>query len=266
MQDLDVMSEELAIAKGEGISCIVDGGHPDMGRDLTFLRRLSMKSGMPIVAGAGFYTQPFYPKEIGAMSEEQVLQSLIRQVESDPVGAFGEIGSWDDITKDERKVFRAVGKAHVATNLPIFTHTGIPGKSALEQLDILEDVGVDPKRVVIGHLGNLVDPNVQVHRAICRRGAFVGFDRQGGQGDAQQVPMVMALLEAGFADNLMFSSDFSAANQLKRNNKEMGYAKTLTVFVPKLKAAGASDEVLRQIMVDNPRRFLAFVPKIKRKT
>jgi len=265
MQDLDVMSEELAIAKGEGISCIVDGGHPDMGRDLTFLRRLSMKSGMPIVAGAGFYTQPFYPKEIGAMSEEQVLEALIRQVESDPVGAFGEIGSWDDITKDERKVFRAVGKAHVATNLPIFTHTGIPGKSALEQLDILEDVGVDPKRVVIGHLGNLVDPNVQVHRAICRRGAFVGFDRQGGQGDAQQVPMVMALLEAGFADNLMFSSDFSAANQLKRNNKEMGYAKTLTVFVPKLKAAGASDEVLRQIMVDNPRRFLAFVPKIKRK-
>ena len=265
MQDLDVMSEELAIAKGEGISCIVDGGHPDMGRDLTFLRRLSMKSGMPIVAGAGFYTQPFYPKEIGAMSEGQVLEALIRQVESDPVGAFGEIGSWDDITKDERKVFRAVGKAHVATNLPIFTHTGIPGKSALEQLDILEDVGVDPKRVVIGHLGNLVDPNVQVHRAICRRGAFVGFDRQGGQGDAQQVPMVMALLEAGFADNLMFSSDFSAANQLKRNNKEMGYAKTLTVFVPKLKAAGASDEVLRQIMVDNPRRFLAFVPKIKRK-
>jgi len=36
-------------------------------------------------------------------------------------------------------IFRAVGKAHVATNLPIFTHTGIPGKSAIEQLDILED-------------------------------------------------------------------------------------------------------------------------------
>jgi len=33
------------------------------------------------------------------------------------------------------------------------------------------------------------------------------------------------------------------------------------VFVPKLKAAGATDEVLHTIMVDNPRRFLAFVPK-----
>ena len=35
---------------------------------------------------------------------------------------------------------------------------------------------------------------------------------------------------------------------MKRNNGD-GYAKTLTVFVPKLKAAGASDEVLRRIMV-----------------
>ena len=92
------------------------------------------------------------------MSEDQILQALIRQVDEDSSGAFGEIGSWDEITRDERKVFRAVGRAHVATNLPIFTHTGIPGKSALEQLDILEDAGVEPDRVVIGHLGNLVDP------------------------------------------------------------------------------------------------------------
>ena len=63
------MSEELSIAKREGIACIVDGGHPDMGRDINVLRQISMKSGLPIVAGAGFYTQPFYPKEIGAMSE-----------------------------------------------------------------------------------------------------------------------------------------------------------------------------------------------------
>jgi predicted metal-dependent phosphotriesterase family hydrolase len=266
MQDLDLMSDELAIAKREGISCIVDGGHPDMGRDINLLRQLSTKSGMPIVAGAGFYTQPFYPKEISAMSEEQIVQALVRQVEADPVGVFGEIGSWDDMTADERKVFRAIGRAHVATNLPIFTHTGIPGKAALEQLDILEDAGVKPDRIVIGHLGNLVDPTVQVHKAICRRGAFVGFDRQGGPGDAQQVSLVMALLEAGFADNLMFSSDFSSANQLKRNNRELGYAKTWTVFVPKLKARGASDDVLRRIMVDNPRRFLAFVPKGKKVT
>jgi predicted metal-dependent phosphotriesterase family hydrolase len=265
MRDLDLLTDELAVAKSEGIACIVDAGHSDMGRDIGWLRQLSLKSGMPIVAGGGFYTQPFYPREIGTMSEEQIFRALMEQAEADPIGAFGEVGSWDYMTKDERKVFRAVGRAHLATNIPIFTHTGIPGKSALEQLDILEDVGVDPKHVVIGHLGNLVDPNTEVHRAICRRGAFVGFDRQGGPNDEPVVPIVVSLIDAGYADHLLFSSDFSNAAMLKRNNKEMGYAKTLTVFVPKLKNAGANDEVLRQIMSDNPRRFLAFVPKIKRK-
>jgi predicted metal-dependent phosphotriesterase family hydrolase len=265
MRDLDLLTDELAVAKSEGIACIVDAGHSDMGRDIGWLRQLSLKSGMPIVAGGGFYTQPFYPREIGTMSEEQIFRALMEHAEADPIGAFGEVGSWDYMTKDERKVFRAIGRAHLATNIPIFTHTGIPGKSALQQLDILEDVGVDPKHVVIGHLGNLVDPNTEVHRAICRRGAFVGFDRQGGPNDEPVVPIVMSLIDAGYADHLLFSSDFSNAAMLKRNNKEMGYAKTLTVFVPKLKKAGANDEVLRQIMNDNPRRFLAFVPKIKRK-
>jgi len=254
MRDVNLMTDELTAAKRDGAACIVDAGHPDMGRDLAFVRQASMKSGVPIVAGAGFYAQPFYPKEIATMSEEQIAQALVKQADDDPAGVFGEIGSWDEITATERKVFRAVGRAHVATNLPIITHTGIPGKSALEQLDILEDAGVKPDRVVIGHLGNLVDANVYVHKALCRRGAFVGFDRQGGNGDAQQVPLVMALLEAGFADHLLFSADASR-----------GYGRTLTAFVPKLKAAGANDEVLRHIMVDNPRRFLAFIPKRARK-
>jgi hypothetical protein len=50
MKDLDLMSEELAIAKHEGIACIVDAGHPDMGRDIGVLRQISTRSGLPIVA------------------------------------------------------------------------------------------------------------------------------------------------------------------------------------------------------------------------
>ena len=66
--------------------------------------------------------------------------------------------------------------------------------------------------------------------------------------------MVMALIEAGYASHLMFSADTSS-----------GYSKTVTVFLPKLKAAGVSDDVLHGIMTDNPRKFLAFAPKRPRK-
>jgi len=79
MQDLDLMVEELGAASREGIGCIVDGGHPDMGRNIGFLRQLSMRAQMPIVAGAGLYTQPYYPKEISAMSEGQIKKAAKAQ-------------------------------------------------------------------------------------------------------------------------------------------------------------------------------------------
>jgi phosphotriesterase-related protein len=250
MRDVQLMAQELRDAQHDGVTCIVDASLEGAGMDLNFIRDAARMSGLPIVKGAGFYTEPFYPKAVATMSESQITEALIHQADQYPAGAFGEIGSWDDITALERRVFRAVGKAHLATNLPVFTHTGIPGKSALEQLDILEDAGVDPRRVAIGHLGNLVDPTLYVHKAICRRGAYVGFDRQGSARDAPVVPLVIALIEAGFADHILISGDASR-----------GYARPVTVFVPKLKAAGADDATLHQITVDNPRRFLAFVPK-----
>lgn len=249
-RDLAAMVADINKTKAAGVACIVDAGHPDMGRDVEFARQVAMQTGMPIVACAGFYSQPYYPESIATMSEDAIVDAILEQIDANPTGALGEIGSWDEMTVDERKVFRAVGRVNVATNLPIITHTGIPGKAAIEQLNILEDMGVNPASVVIGHLGNLNDPNIYVHKTICRRGAFVGFDRQGGGGDAQVMPMVKALIDAGFADNLLFSADASG-----------GYDKTMTVFLPKLREAGIDDAVLNHIMVDNPRRFLAFVPK-----
>jgi len=255
------MAGEMTAAAKDGVACIVDGGHADMGRDLDFLKQVSVKSGLPIVAGCGYYAQPFYPPEIATWSEDQIAAELIRQVTTQPVGALGEIGTWDVMTPDERKVFRAIGKTQLETNLAIFTHTNF-GKGALEQLDLFEGMGVNPGRVAIGHVGGLSDPKVEVQKSICRRGAFAGFDRQGGPGDAAQVKMVMALLEAGYADRLLFSSDFSmGGNQLKRNGGP-GYAKTVTVFAPKLREAGVDEKILHGILVDNPRRLLAFAPKI----
>ena len=260
--DLHLMLAELAAARREGVACIVDAGHADMGRDLKFLKQPSTRSGMPIVAGFGFYAEPFYPPLLAEWSEAQIVRELVNQARSQPVGVFGEIGTWHDMSDLERKVFRAVGRAHLETNLPIFTHTDY-GKGAMQQLDLFEEIGVHPARVVIGHVGGLSDPRADVAMAICKRGAFVGYDRQGGPGDSMQLPAVLALLEAGFADNLLFASDFALAPDLQRNGGP-GYAKTLTVFVPKLRQAGVSEEVLKRILVDNPRRFLACIPKVPR--
>ena len=46
----------------------------------------------------------------------------------------------------------------------------------------------------------------------------------------------MALIDAGLADHILISGDASR-----------GYARPITSFVPKLKAAGAKDDVLHRI-------------------
>src|SRR6266403_551522 len=74
------MGAEINTAKRDGnIACIVEAGHPEMGRDVNFIRQVAMKSGMPIVIGGGFYAQPWYPKEISAMNEDQIVKALIKQ-------------------------------------------------------------------------------------------------------------------------------------------------------------------------------------------
>ena len=264
MEDLDWMTEEVQAAAKDGVSCIVDGGHADMGTDVEFLRLLSRKSGMPIVKGGGYYRQLTYPPRIAKMAEAELVEELVRHARDQRWGAFGEIGTSDDITPDERKMLRAVGKAHVRTGLPIFSHTA-NGKQAMLQLDIFEAEGVDVNHLVIGHMCCYFDPNPwrQVHGAIAKRGAFVGFDRVGGEqaaADKPRVEMVMAFLEGGHESRALLASDFSFRTSSKRGGGN-GVARAVTKFVPMLRERGAKDDVLQRILVDNPRRFLAFVPK-----
>jgi phosphotriesterase-related protein len=264
MEDLDWMIEEVQAAAKEGVSCIVDGGHADMGTDVEFLRLLSRRSGMPIVKGGGYYRQLTYPPRIAKMAESELVEELVRHAHDERWGAFGEIGTSDEITPDERKMLRAVGKAHVRTGLPIFSHTA-NGKAAMQQLDIFEAEGVDFDHLVIGHMCCYFDPNPwrEVHAAIAKRGAYVGFDRVGGEqaaADRPRVDMVMAFLEGGYEHRALLASDFSFRPSSKRGGGG-GIARAVTKFVPMLRERGAAEDVLRRILVDNPRRFLAFVPK-----
>ena len=265
-KDLNLMIEEAKLAAKDGVGCIVDGGHADMGRDLEFLTKLTRESGLPIVASGGYYMLRTYPPELARKSDDQIASELAREATANRYGAFGEIGENPDapMSDQERKVFRAIGKAHLRTSLPIFTHnaygTGpnVPKDAGLRQLDVFESVGVKPQRVAIGHTCCLDDPTADIIKQIAKRGAFVGFDRvTGGMvPDDKKVIMVLAFLEAGYSDHLLICSDFTG----RRSPARPGYANTITVFIPKLRAAGVKDDVLHRIVYDNPRRFLAFVP------
>lgn len=272
--DVDLMVEETKLAGKDGVSVIVDGGHPDMDRDLDALTRIANGSGVHIVASGGFYMQRNYPADIATKTADQIADDLVKDATAQRHGAFGEIGQQGGVlTDDEKKVFTAVAKAQARTGIPIFTHnayTGVrvvdppvPMDAALKQLDLLEASGADVKHLAIGHICCLDDPNVATAKALARRGAFVGFDRVTINAiipDDKRVAMVLAFLDAGHADHLLLSSDFSNGRSLKKNGGA-GIAQTVTAFAPMLSKAGLNDATLKKILVENPKRFLAFVPR-----
>src|SRR5258708_34652946 len=98
------MIAETKAAGADGVRCIVDGGHPDMDRDLEALKRIAAGSGVPIVASGGFYMQRDYPADIATKTADQIADDLVRDAKAQRVGAVGGIGQQGGgLTDDERK-------------------------------------------------------------------------------------------------------------------------------------------------------------------
>ena len=270
---VDLVVEELRMAAADGMSCIVDAAILRRSeRDLDFLRQMSSRSGVPVVVGGSYWKAP-YPPDVTQMTLEELTDHMTEDARAQGWGAFGEVGTSMEMHEDERKFLHAVSQAHHRTGLPIFTHTEHQGcqPCGLEQLDVFESEGVDPSHLCIGHISDITpeqDPGWPTHKEIARRGAFLGFDTVGRAlalstspdvPSAEKVKMVMSVLEAGYENQVLLSSDFASSVDLK-SNWGNGFATALVQFVPKLRHAGVDEATLHKITVDNPRRFLAFVP------
>jgi len=93
--------------------------------------------------------------------------------------------------------------------------------------------------------------NPDIIKALGKRGAWVGIDRVRGdeKADEDRVALILAFLEAGYGNRLLLSSD------TRRDYNKVAR------FARQLQAAGVGEATLHTILVDNPRRFLAFVPR-----
>ena len=101
----------------------------------------------------------------------------------------------------------AAARAHKATGAPITTHTD-EGTMGREQLAILTEEGVDPRRVVIGHSCGTAD--LRYHVDMLDRGAYLGFDRFGLellQPDRLRLAALIGLLGIGFERQIVLSHD-----------------------------------------------------------
>lgn len=267
--DIDTRVEELRAAGKDGVSCVVSGGTIDLGQNVEDVKTIALRSGIHVVLASGYYLKARYPPDVATKTEDEIAEDLIRFARAERWGALGEIGmSPITMHPDERKVLRACCKVNVRTGLPIFTHMPHEGcrPCGREQLDVIESVGVNPRQVCIGHLADIHDdPRAETHKALAKRGVFLGFDTVGrqtlGPPDSVKLRMLMEVLDAGYEDHVLLSSDLGGMIREFKVNYGAGWGTVTLIFVPKMRFAGIKAETIQKILVDNPRRFLAFVPK-----
>jgi phosphotriesterase-related protein len=267
-RDEPVIVEELRAFREAGGGGVVDVTLPGVGRDPGWLLRVSEATGLHVVMGAGWYRDAYYPAE--ALIDRRPVQSLADELIREATegvgqtgiqpGIIGEIGTdkpW--VSPREERVHRAAARAARQTGLAITTHA-VQSTVGLDQLDLFEAEGADLSRVVIGHGDS--NPSAEYHRAIVERGATVEFDFLGmsftpleRHGEGRIVESICDLLAAGHAERILLSQDVCHDSQLKRYGGN-GYTYLADAFLPRLRAAGVSEDEIRTITVENPRRLL----------
>jgi predicted metal-dependent phosphotriesterase family hydrolase len=265
--------EELGAYTAAGGRALVDLTLDGIGRDLLRLARISEATKLHIIGGSGWYRTAYYPPEarIDHRTTDDLADEIVREF-TDGVagpnglvrpGIIGEIGTdkpW--VTAQEERVFRAAARAAKRTGAAVTTHA-VQSDVGLAQLTILEDEGLDPARIVIGHCDSY--PRIEHWREIVRRGATVEADFLGMSftpleraGEPKVIELLKQLIDEGFASQIMLSQDVCHDSQLLSYGGN-GYTYLQKTFLPRLLAAGVDQKTIDQITVKNPARVLTLV-------
>ena len=255
---------------------------------------MARKSPVHIVGCTGFWGEALAPMHLWAAAMlvqadgvEQVTRLYVKEITEGMEDPYGEPGTvFTDVkagiikiatstylTALERRANTAAGLASQETGCPISVHTTDGG--GLEMAQLLLSLGVNPQKIIIGHQGYKDDrENVRAtdyHKQLADLGVWVQFDRIGypNYPVEDRADYIQPLLDAGYEDQVLLSHDTvpyfyrTFWQEEKRESdwwlfKEDPWTLILSDVVPKLNEAGITNRVVSKILIDNPKRVLAF--------
>ncbi len=258
-----------------GVQTIVDATAADVGgRDPVLLKNLSIKSGVNIIAATGLF-----PESVGAGGyykwqstmrgrnlEEDIYELFSTEIN---IGIRGsgvkagviKVATGDPVISDyESTVFKAAVRVAHETGVSIITHTEAATVGPAQQ-DLFLKFGANPERIMIGHQNNSEDIDYALHQ-LQRAGFYLGFDRINPLMSTAAEDNIVSLVVQGYGDRMMLSHDCIFVWLGRPGTLPARYAEWYPDFLfrkllPKMKRAGVTDEQIRGILVDNPRRFFA---------
>lgn len=239
-----------------------------IGRDVNLLVRLSRASGVNLVTNTGLYGaagDKFLPPWAFTETAEQLAARWIAEARDgiDGTGVRpGFIKSGVDpapeLSPVDRKLITASALAHRATGLTIAVHTGQgPGNA---QLDELSRHGVAPAAFVWVHAQGAPDDALITAAAA---GAWLSFDGLAESSQSRHLELCRLFRHRGQLDRVLLSHDAGWFDPAKPNGGSFRpYDLLFTGFLPQLRAAGFSEDDIRQILVLNPAKAFTVEPRL----
>lgn len=266
--ELEKAAAKVRGAMDRGVRTMVDltVGH---WRDMPFVKDVVAQTGMQVIVATGVYWEvPHFFRTMSGRSIDYIADLFARDIREGIMDtgvkasvvkcATDEPG----VTADVERILRAGARAHRKTGMPISTHTHAGSQGGLKQQDVFESEGVDLSRVIIGHSGDSED--IDYLRRLIDRGSYIGMDRFGLDlflTTEKRVATIARLCEMGFAEKMVLSHDaacyFDWADEtlLKQSMPNWQYNHIPDDVIPALRQAGVSEEQIRTMTVDNPRRI-----------
>ncbi len=289
---LDRFHDSIADADGPG--AIVECTPIRVGRYPDLLVDLAKRTKVHVIACTGFWCEAMAPQHPWALrmglskgGVKKIAKLYIREITEgmeDPSGDWGKsftnvkVGIIKCATSNymrpsERKCHIAAAIASQETGCPITTHTTDGG--GLEQAQLFLKNGASPERIIIGHQGNLDDREHdeahEYHRQITALGCYVQFDRVGHHekyANEKISRQIKLLVDAGFAKQILLSHDHGPyfyedyANPKKSKSgwkkNDSDFTVVTTGLVKAMKAVDVSQAEIHTMLVENPKRVLAF--------
>jgi len=285
LDDVRHLSEEDAIVelthlKRAGGGAVIDMTNNGLGRDSLALARISRATGLHIVMGSGYYLAISMKPGFESRSEDDITEEIVRDITVGvghtgiKAGLIGEIACGADLDPRERKSLRAAARAQQMTGANLHIH---PDPTVLRTVEILEEAGADPRRTTIAHIDvrRLLGPKDRL--SLLEKGYTLEYDSFGREGhyplylrtarqanecidlpnDHQRLNEILEMIRAGFIQQILISQDIWNKHHCRKYGG-FGYDHILRNVVPVMLAKGFAEAQIRTILIENPKRVLAF--------
>jgi phosphotriesterase-related protein len=260
--------------KGHGVRTMVDPGALFLNRDARFSKRVADETGLQVILATGVYTYDHLPQVLANRTEDQIAELFVHDIETgiqgtDIKAAFIKCAADEPgVTPNVEKIHRAAARASKQTGRPIIAHSHPKSETGLAQMRVFDEEGVDPAKVQVAHTGDTDD--LDYIDRLLDTGCWIGMDRYGLEiylPTEQRQATVLALLERGRADRMFLSQDWVSnldyftpeieEQMLPTAAPNWSMTFLFEQVIPELKERGMADEQLDQMMVENPKRWLA---------